>query len=356
MRKDDIGGAAPERASEDRMTDRRQYFKRKQREYRHRLKYQQENLLEELTRLQNKLSTVIPVTRKCDDGIPSWKEIASVLQGARKESKDEFNRLKVLVDANTLLIDEMTRFVQVYQPRPMAPLSFVHPVHQYVTLMANRNARTQAKQWLVQQLYHNTDLFFHNFPALHPSDEFVDCKAERTGRWIHTFKTCQATWPNTVEEIKQLFLHPKSQRVICGTDEFDIERDGNTILMRGICLAKWSWHILQGHFYEAGRFVAVLRSLNNDEAIQDHEDPDFYRMEWIDVRQLSSTHSVVRLLVHRTELVEDFKEYMKLMGTVVTSHDSTVIEQEVSAFEKKRQWDFQQKMKTLLSHDINRTA
>ncbi|KAG9399582.1 hypothetical protein AC1031_011970 [Aphanomyces cochlioides] len=126
--------------------------------------------------------------------------------------------------------------------------------------------------------------------------------------------------------------------------------------MRGICLAKWLWHILQGHFYEAGRFVAVLRSLNNDEAIQDHEDPNFYRMEWIDVRRISSTHSVVRLLVHRTELIDDFKEYMKHMGTVVTSHDSTVIEQEVSAFEKKRQWDFQQKMKTLLSHDINRTA
>ncbi|KAH9184075.1 hypothetical protein AeNC1_013950 [Aphanomyces euteiches] len=290
-----------ERTAEDRKTALRQYFTRKQREYRHKLKSERGTLLEELAHLQNQLSEVPPA-----------KLIAS------RDSKGENNHLQAVVDANTSLIYEMTSLLRDSQPRPTASISFVQPAHHYVTLMANSNARAQAKQWLVQQLYHNTDRFFHNFPAISLSEEFADCKAECTGPWIHTVKHCQAIWPNTVEEIKQLFLHPNSQALICGTYEFDVERDGNAVLTRGIFESKWSWHHLQGHFYEADRFVAVFRSLNNDETLQDREDPNFYSMEWLDVRRISSTHSVVRMLVHRTLLIEDAKELIKSLGTVVS--------------------------------------
>ncbi|KAH9080802.1 hypothetical protein Ae201684P_012939 [Aphanomyces euteiches] len=144
--------------------------------------------------------------------------------------------------------------------------------------MVNRNARVQAKQWLVQQLYHNTDRFFHNYPALHPSDDFIDCSAECTGPWVHTVNNCQFVWPHTVGDIEQLFLHPQSQEIICLTDE--LERDGNTLLVRCTFDQKHKWHLLQGHFSRADRFIAVHRSLNNDEAFQGREDPNFYDMEW----------------------------------------------------------------------------
>ncbi|CAK4095094.1 unnamed protein product [Aphanomyces euteiches] len=238
----------------------------------------------------------------------------------------------------------------------MATLSFVHPAHHYVTLMVNRNARVQAKQWLVQQLYHNTDRFFHNYPALHPSDDFIDCSAECTGPWVHTVNNCQFVWPHTVGDIEQLFLHPQSQEIICLTDEYELERDGNTLLVRCTFDQKHKWHLLQGHFSRADRFIAVHRSLNNDEAFQGREDPNFYDMEWIDVRQISSTHSVLRVLILRSMLLEDLKGFAKEVGKITLSQDKKTVEQQISLFDKKVMWDYQQNLKNLLSQNATRAA
>ncbi|KAH9112487.1 hypothetical protein AeMF1_013192 [Aphanomyces euteiches] len=222
--------------------------------------------------------------------------------------------------------------------------------------MVNRNARVQAKQWLVQQLYHNTDRFFHNYPALHPSDDFIDCTAECTGPWVHTVNNCQFVWPHTVGDIEQLFLHPQSQEIICLTDEYELERDGNTLLVRCTFDQKHKWHLLQGHFSRADRFIAVHRSLNNDEAFQGREDPNFYDMEWIDVRQISSTHSVLRVLIHRSMLLEDLKGFAKEVGKITLSQDKKTVEQQISLFDKKVMWDYQQNLKNLLSQNATRAA
>ncbi|KAF0739232.1 hypothetical protein Ae201684P_012930 [Aphanomyces euteiches] len=327
----------------------RQYFRCKQREYRHRLKCKRSNLLQELAYLQGVLSNFPPARHISEDGMLSWKVIAWVLKEARRDSKDEYNHLQDLVDTNTSLIYEMTRFLQVCQPRPMTSLASMQPIHQYVTLMANGNARVQAKPWLVQQLYHNTDRFFHNFPALSISEEFIDCTAECAGPWVHTVDACQFAWPHTVGDIKKLFAHPHSQEIICLTDEYDLERDGNTLLARGIIDQKYPWHLLQGHFYEADRFIAVHRSLNNDEAFQGREDPNIHDIEWVDVRQISSTHSIVRVLVHRSMLLEDMEIFAKDVGKITLSKDKKTMEQQVSSFDKKMMWDCLQKMKNLLA-------
>ncbi|CAK4747564.1 unnamed protein product, partial [Aphanomyces euteiches] len=207
-------------------------------------------------------------------------------------------------------------------------------------------------QWLVQQLYHNTERAFSTFPALSLTDDFVDCTAEFAGPWVHTVESCQVVWPNTVAEIKQLFHQPQSQKFICFTDE----REGNTLLARGIVDEKYPWHLLQGHFYEADRFVAVHRSLNDDEAFQGREDPNFHDVEWIDVRQISPSHSVVRVLAHRTMLMDEFRDFAKDMGTVITSSDEKVLRKQVPAFFKNLLWDFQLKMKNMLAQSISSSA
>ncbi|KAH9088449.1 hypothetical protein LEN26_019497 [Aphanomyces euteiches] len=258
----------------------------------------------------------------------SWQVVASVFQEASRDSKETLRKLQSRVDAKKSLIHEMIRFLRACQPHS---LYFVcAALHYHVTLTANSEARVHAKQWLVQQLYHNTERAFSTFPALSLTDDFVDCTAEFAGPWVHTVESCQVVWPNTVAEIKQLFHQPQSQKFICFTDE--------------------------GHFYEADRFVAVHRSLNDDEAFQGREDPNFHDVEWIDVRQISPSHSVVRVLAHRTMLMDEFRDFAKDMGTVITSSDEKVLRKQVPAFFKNLLWDFQLKMKNMLAQSISSSA
>ncbi|CAK4095090.1 unnamed protein product, partial [Aphanomyces euteiches] len=168
-------------------------------------------------------------------------------------SMDKFERLRAHIDTNEVLISEMTRFVRACQPRPIYSIADVQTLHHHVTLLSNGEARVQAKQWLVQQLYHNTDRAFSDFPALDNYDVFVEAKSKCSGRWVNAVETCQVVWPYSLEVIKQA---------------------------RGLYDEKYPWHTLRGHFHEADRFVAVQRSLNHDEAFEDLDDLNYHDMEW----------------------------------------------------------------------------
>ncbi|KAG9399585.1 hypothetical protein AC1031_011973 [Aphanomyces cochlioides] len=195
-----------------------------QREYRRRVKDEQTRLHEELAWLQKKVSNRTSI--QVDSGMLSWEIVASVFQEASGLSKDKFERLRAHIDTNAVLISETTRFVRACQPRPISSIASVQPLHHHVTLLSNGEARVRAKQWLVQQLYHNTDRAFATFPAVDSSDEFVQSTAECAGEWVNSVETCQVIWPNTLEEMQQLFLRPESQSVICDSDQskFDIDR------------------------------------------------------------------------------------------------------------------------------------
>ncbi|KAG9399588.1 hypothetical protein AC1031_011975 [Aphanomyces cochlioides] len=185
----------------------------------------------------------------------------------------------------------MMRFLHACRPRPIASISNALPLHQHVTLLGNGEARARSKQWLVQQLYYNTDRFFDTFPAIDASDEFVDCKAECAGRWVNTVDACQVTWPYSLEEIKAVFARPESQKILCESDAKEVERDGNTVLAHGLMEDKYPWFQLQGYFYEADRFVIVFRHVHDDEVRLERGDADFHEFEWY-VRRNSMDISV----------------------------------------------------------------
>ncbi|CAK4648814.1 hypothetical protein LEN26_019496 [Aphanomyces euteiches] len=323
-------------ASADALVARRRYFQVKQREYRRRVKDERTRLREELARLQKKVNN-----RQVDRGMLSWEIVASVFQEASGLSKDKFERLRAHIDTNEVLISEMTRFVRACQPRPIYSIADVQTLHHH--------------QWLVQQLYHNTERAFATFPAVDASDEFVQSTAECAGEWVNSVETCQVIWPNTLEEIQQVFLRPETQRVLCASEEsnFDIERDGNTVLARGLMDGKYPWHLLQGHFSEADRFVAVFRHLQDDEAHQGLEDPNFHEVQWIQVHQLSRTHSLVRLICHRSMLLADVKDYAKQKDAnsalARDDLDEKTIKHEVEAFDKDLLWTFQQQLQSTIA-------
>ncbi|KAH9080722.1 hypothetical protein Ae201684P_012862 [Aphanomyces euteiches] len=194
---------------------------------------------------------------------------------------DKFERLRAHIDTNEVLISEMTRFVRACQPRPIYSIADVQTLHHHVTLLSNGEARVQAKQWLVQQLYHNTDRAFSDFPALDNYDVFVEAKSKCSGRWVNAVETCQVVWPYSLEVIKQVFLLPQSQNILCNADNVPAAVPCSWVsLARGLYDEKYPWHTLRGHFHEADRFVAVQRSLNHDEAFEDLDDLNYHDMEW----------------------------------------------------------------------------
>ncbi|CAK4626034.1 unnamed protein product [Aphanomyces euteiches] len=161
----------------------------------------------------------------------------------------------------------------------------------------------------------------------------------------------QATWPHALEDIKQFFTAPESQSIICFSDEIDVERDGNTVLAARIFEEKYPWHLLQGHFHEADRFIVVMRHLNYDEAGPSFGNPNFHEMEWIDVRRVAPTCSIVRFLGHRTMQVEFVREFAQDLGTTIMTPDESTTEREVVAFSKKVLWDFQLRLQDMLARN-----
>ncbi|KAH9080709.1 hypothetical protein Ae201684P_012850 [Aphanomyces euteiches] len=302
-------------ATGDSGRSRRLYFQAKQREHRSRIKKERESLLEELAHLQKQAKNLPSFKLVDENGMLSWQAIASVFQDESRRCKGDRGHLQNDVASNTVLIHEMMRFLNACRPRPKASIASTLPLHQHVTLLAHREAREKAKQWLVQQLYHNTD---------RASTIFQPYMLQMN----LSIASCQVIWSYSLEDIKDAFIHTMNQTAICNATEGEIEREGNTVLARGFTQDKYPWHLLRGHFHEADRFIAVFRYLNDDEAFDGREDPDFYEMQWFDIRRISPTSSAVRILCHRPLLLEDMKKCAKL------ENDDT-LEQDVSSKNQK---------------------
>ncbi|KAG9399584.1 hypothetical protein AC1031_011972, partial [Aphanomyces cochlioides] len=106
-----INSSTTTHASVDSPSARREYFLRKQREYRNRVKSERENLFEELALLQGKLANLPRAKLITDYGMLSWQVVASVFQEASRDSEDTLRKLQSRVDAKRSLIYEMMRFL-----------------------------------------------------------------------------------------------------------------------------------------------------------------------------------------------------------------------------------------------------
>ncbi|KAH9088463.1 hypothetical protein LEN26_019511 [Aphanomyces euteiches] len=320
-----------------------------QREYRRKRKNERIQLLNELAALQIRASTFTPGELVDQDGKLSWRVVASVFQEESRRSKDKLHGLRDLVHANTSLILEMTRFLEACQPRSLAEI--VAPCVSARFPPCTRRSSSTSETVACPAALHNTDRAFNHFPRLDDSNEFIQCNAECTGEWINMIEGFQATWPHALEDIKQFFTAPESQSIICFSDEIDVERDGNTVLAARIFEEKYPWHLLQGHFHEADRFIVVMRHLNYDEAGPSFGNPNFHEMEWIDVRRVAPTCSIVRFLGHRTMQVEFVREFAQDLGTTIMTPDESTTEREVVAFSKKVLWDFQLRLQDMLARN-----
>ncbi|ETV65437.1 hypothetical protein, variant 1 [Aphanomyces astaci] len=248
---------------------RRRYFREKQRNYRRKVNVDVAIVEAELAHLQSIrdiLQASMPPSiapREASDGLLSWYSIATVL-------KREVRR--VLMDRQPLirqtqryqyLTKAMQRFVMMSIPSPMSRSN----TWQNATLAAEPSARYLGKEWLMQQMYHNTRQALALLPAMTCDDEFFQFDLQVSDQHDDLFmERIQCIFPGTLASFRRFVKSNRMRDMLFkGPQDVIEERTSNTRLFHSITTRGAFANILQGHFFEADRFIMVMRQVDDDE-------------------------------------------------------------------------------------------
>ncbi|RHY71653.1 hypothetical protein DYB34_012935 [Aphanomyces astaci] len=161
------------------------------------------------------------------------------------------------------------------------------------TLVADPRARNLAKEWLTQQMYHNMHEPLALLPGLRSDEEFFqfDLEASDEDESFVGLERIQCILPGTLASIRR-FMESNMREAV-------EECTANTRLFCITTADGVFVNSLQGHFVEADRFIVVFRQVEHDEAHACHPmlRQRHYR-SWIEVRQVSPTHILMRLVSH----------------------------------------------------------
>ncbi|KAF0719246.1 Aste57867_1169 [Aphanomyces stellatus] len=293
-------------AAVDTVLARRRYQREKQRQHRRKAKDERAILLEELATLQAKLPVLTTGETTTPEGMLSWRVIADVFRATSGRAKDQKHHLFEETRKYMAVTHELQRFLRACRPmmpRPALPSSdVVVGNHSFVTLLASAESRSRAKQWLTQQLYHNTDRAFASFPSTAvDGGDFTHCKYRFKDSELHGTDMYQAVFNAPLKVVLAAQQRKLLRKRWLDLGELDIESEGNTAVYRNLDLQAMDyWNILEGVFYEADRCVVVYRRLQDDETYSSRGCYEHHAMQWIDMRQLKPNQTIVRFMGVRT--------------------------------------------------------
>ncbi|KAF0696908.1 Aste57867_12369 [Aphanomyces stellatus] len=288
---------------------RREVLRRKQSEHRRKIKAERAALVREIDALQDLLRSLPPSSSAVSaDGTLSWHTIADVFRSGSRQSMATLEKTQHEKHATDVMIFEMVRFVRACRPRPALALSSAFSVvpgnDTFVTLLSNGESRNKAKQWLTQQLYHNTDRAFGSFPTVFdPQEDFFHYTLRFNGSHVQGTEAFQIMYNaplKTVLAAQQMKVHWK-RPIVPPLPELDVEVAGNTTLFRDMTNRTDNyWNLLEGVFHEADRCVVVFRRIQDDETYKSKECFEHYALQWMDMRRVGITQTLVRYLSVRS--------------------------------------------------------
>ncbi|ETV78776.1 hypothetical protein H257_07608 [Aphanomyces astaci] len=289
----------------ERFPPRRQYFREKQREYRRKMIADGATFKAQCVHLQSvlvRLQTARPQSttpREASDGPLSWHSIAKVFKGEAHRVLTDRQSLVAQIQELQSLTKFMQRFVMINIPPPMSRSN----AWQNAILEADPSARNLAKEWLTQQMYHNMHEAFALLPAVSYDDDFFqfDIQASHENDDPFTLtEQLQFTWPGTVQMFRRLV--ETNMQAVHFTKNVEMvveEKTSNTRMFHTITPEGIFVNSLERYFVEANRFVVVMRQVEHDEAhLCDTLHKQRHGMSWTEVRQVSPTHILMRIVSH----------------------------------------------------------
>ncbi|KAF0692636.1 Aste57867_16301 [Aphanomyces stellatus] len=328
-------------AAVDTVLARRRYQREKQRQHRRKTKDERALLFDELAALQARLPVLSAAESITSDGMLSWRVIADVFRAASGHSKGQKYRLVEETSKSMAAIFEIHRFLNACRPMMPCPspssADLVAGNHSFVKLLASAESRSWAKQWLTQQLYHNTDRAFASFPLACGTDDIIQWDARFNDSVHHGTEMYQAVLNaplKAVVAMKRRKLHWKYPPL----EQMDVEVDGNTTLYRNLNEKKHYWNLLEGHFYEADRCIVVFRRVQDDETYSSAGCYEHHVMQWLEMRQITPNQTLVRLVGVRMvmapycDYVSDFLELSQPRASAMSasSTGTTAIDLDIS--------------------------
>ncbi|KAF0685804.1 hypothetical protein As57867_022256, partial [Aphanomyces stellatus] len=186
----------------DKVLQRRQYYRDKQRAHRRKLAQESADEDDEIARLRATIADLqqqLPISALSatgSDGALSWHLVAGVFRANSWRSMANRRTLLEQTLANDVLTRNMRRFVSLnLQALPTRPRCIMW---QPATLLAQPEARKLGKEWLTQRMYHHTDEALHrSFPADVSIDQeyaHYDTTVSDDGS-ITCFEAVQNIWP-----------------------------------------------------------------------------------------------------------------------------------------------------------------
>ncbi|CAK4073659.1 unnamed protein product [Aphanomyces euteiches] len=271
--------------------------KREQRQREKEISAEYSILEAELARLERQLAPDLPGCIS-PDGMLSWQTVSSVFQ--RERIVSEINRQKLHRKTSGLQrqIVEMMRLIR--HEGPAWSLSPPFTIFHYVTLCADPDSRTMAKEWLAQQMYHNTDRAFANIPQiLLPNDEVDEiCFLDP---YVKFGSYSYDVFPYPLKTVVAEFRHHTNS--IWQFDETSLKHETihNTTLYQTVTKRNNYFTVLVGVFHEADRCVLVVRHIHDDETFPSAGLTQRHDMEWIDLRRLSESETIARSVSHSSQ-------------------------------------------------------
>ncbi|ETV78799.1 hypothetical protein H257_07629 [Aphanomyces astaci] len=283
---------------------RRRYFREKQRIYRHKLNADVAIVkaqFEHLQSIRDGLQASMPPSvapREASDGPLSWYSIATVFKREALQVLTDRQPLITQTQEYQSLTKAMQRFVVMNIPPPMSRSNAWHSA----TLVADPRARNLAKEWLTQQMYHNMREPLALLPAVRNDEEFFqfDLEASDEDESFVGLERIQCILPGTLASFRRFMESNSMREVMFKEPQKAVEEcTANTRLFCTTTADGAFVNSLQGHFVEADRFIVVFRQVEHDEAHACHPllRQRHYR-SWIEVRQVSPTHILMRLVSH----------------------------------------------------------
>ncbi|KAF0695230.1 Aste57867_13942 [Aphanomyces stellatus] len=279
------------------MLQRREYFRKKQRNHRRKERDEVLRLQSQVAEMEAVAAHLRKITRGVvhpvdADGMLSWHTVAATFRQESRLCVTEKENLLDRVRMHRALATEMQRWVGHSQATPLGRSILWH----HLSLCAHPDARKLAKEWATQQMYHNTAAVFLAFPDVPPDQEFSTIDVDVVGPWMHVSDLSQYRWDAPLEVTTFMFRHHMAE--IFKRDFTSTELTENTVLYHGVVAETGKEDMmLQAHFAEADRCVIVLRQVQADELRADggvslSQDQ---MLIWFDLRRDGPTRTVARV-------------------------------------------------------------
>ncbi|KAF0683683.1 Aste57867_24245 [Aphanomyces stellatus] len=287
----DVTSAAAQKAMEKKMKQ-RLYIRKMMRIYRDEHRQSREYLTNRIAELKTHLDHLIHMhARKRESAtLLPWSDVAQALRENAAASMTEHHALQAEVAVYHGLVENVWLWMASCDHVSRA-LNPNQPSWRHVTLLADPRARRLGKEWITQQLYHNTNRILqqHLPRSLSPEDDYASVDVTFSGEFIHTTLCRQVVMTASRDEVVDLYRSHligvvMADLVTSAHVQTLSETTHNTVLHKRVTASGEYLGFLGGEFHEPNdRSIFVVQQIVDDEA-HVHSLRQRNRMYWVDVR------------------------------------------------------------------------